>query len=283
MLLKKLVSAAVPAMIAVAAFFQAHAVGSLVDASMPVEAIAPFKAAHAATATPAPTNGAQIILDRNPFDSTAKPVAVQATDIVDGDPSHVPMCEGVRAVVAVRADQPESSFAALDVAGKRHLRKHGGEIDDLRLVHVGEDRVFLQRGGVVCQAQVFAPPPPSGAPKPLPPPTKPAVKIEKTGAHEYVIDRSEVNRLIEEQAELMRTPIGVEKEGYRLKNVKPDSAMAAFGLQTGDRVESIDGVAVTSPEGMMQIYVKLKAGALNHLAIHVSRAGKPVNLDYTIK
>jgi hypothetical protein len=152
MLLEKVVSAAVPAMIAVAAFFQAHAVGSLVDASIPPAAIAPFAEARAATSKPAARSG-HAILERNVFDSTARPEAETTSDAA-------PPCDGVRAVVTVRADSPDGSFAALDVRGKRHLRRRGGEVEDLRVVDVGDDRVWLARDGALCEARIFAPPPP---------------------------------------------------------------------------------------------------------------------------
>lgn len=296
--LKKVLSAAVPAMIAVAAFFQAHAVGSLVDASITPAAIAPFAEARAASSPrPARTTSGQSIVERNIFDSTAKPKALEATDVVDGDPSRVPICEGVRAVVTVRADRPDASFAALDVGGKRHLRKRGGEVADLRLVYVGDDRVWLQRGDTLCQAPLFVrapeapskPAPASSATNHSSPLEKELAKqIQKTGPNEYAIDRGAVSRILEAQAELMKTPLTPEKQGdqvvgYRLVRVKPGSVLSSLGLESGDRLESIDGVSVTSPEGMMQAYARLSTGTLSHLVIHVNRAGKPLNLDYSIR
>jgi general secretion pathway protein C len=295
MLLKKVVSAAVPAMIAVAAFFQAHAIGSLVDASVTPAAIAPFAEARAAslpeTDRARRVTSGQAILDRNVFDSAARPAAVVATDVVDGDPQRVPICEGVRAIVTVRAEKPDASFAALDVGGKRHLRRRGGEVDDLRLVYVGDDRVWLARGETLCQAPLFAAPAPKTEAKPEPKAASTgtpfekeiAKQIEKTGPTSYAIDRGAVSRLLEAQTELMKTPLVPEKEGYRLKSVKPGSVLASLGLESGDRLESIDNVSVTSPEGMMQAYARLSTGTLSHLTIHVNRGGRPVNLDYAIK
>lgn len=297
MLLKKVVTAAVPTMIAVAAFFQAHAIGSLVDAQISTASaasIAPFAEARAAERTdPADRagRGSEQILDRNVFDSTARPRAVaETTDVVDGDPSKLPMCDGVRAIVTVQATSPDASFAAIDVAGRRHLRKRGGQVDDLRLMYVGNDRVWLEKNGKLCQAQLYAPPMPvakASAPGSGPAPGTPR-KIERVSPTELVIDRSEVSRILEAQAELMKTPLVPEKEGdqvvgLRLVKVKPDSILGQLGLVTGDRLESFDGISVTNTEGMMQTYARLSAGNLSHLTIHVLRAGKPVNLDYTVK
>ena len=294
MLLKKVVSAAIPTMIAVAAFFQAHAIGSLVDAQISTASaasIAPFAEAraaeHADVQSPAASPRADRVLARNIFDSTARPSAVEVpvTDVVDGDPIRLPICEGVRAIVTVRAASPDASFAALDVAGRRHLRKRGGHVDDFRLVYVGSDRVWLEKNGVACQAQLYAPPLPVARASAAPSTPR---KIERVSPTEFVIDRSEISRILEAQAELMKTPLVPEKEGdqivgLRLVKVKPDGVLGQLGLQTGDRLESFDGISVTNTEGIMQTYARLSAGNLNHLTIHVLRAGKPVNLDYTVK
>ena len=118
MLLKKAVSAAVPAMVAVIAFLHAQAIGALVDATATPASIAPFAEARAATATdfPAPrAPSGKIILDRNPFDhlGTPAPAGEEVTaGAFDGDVRDAPLCEGVRAIVAVRADEPDESGRA---------------------------------------------------------------------------------------------------------------------------------------------------------------------------
>lgn len=157
----------------------------------------------------------------------------------------------------------------------------------------------MQRGDALCQAPLFSAKPVEAKAKPAAPAIHPSPlekeiskQIEKTGPTSYAIDRGAVSRLLEAQTELMKTPLTPEKAGpnpsdqvvgYRLNRVKPGSVLASLGLEAGDRLEAIDGVSVTSPEGMMQAYARLSTGTLSHLVIHVTRGGKPVNLDYTIK
>jgi general secretion pathway protein C len=279
-------------MIAVAAYFQAHAIGALVDVAIAPKSIAPFAEARAAEASPqeARKPEGQAILDHNVFDHTFAPKAetIAVNDVASDDPMRVPPCDGVRAIVTVKADNPDSSFAAIDVGGKRHLQKRGGEVEGLKVVFVGEDRVWLNRNGSLCQAGIFdVPAPVASVAKTSDAPVE-QHRIEKTGPTSYVIDRSEVSKFLESQTELMKTPLVPEKVGdqvvgYRLVKVKPGSAIAAIGLQAGDRIESIDGVSVTSAEGMMNAYARLSTGTLNHLTIHVTRDNKPINLDYTVK
>lgn len=300
MLLKKAVSAAVPAMVAVIAFLHAQAIGALVDATATPASIAPFAEARAATVTdfpaPRPTSG-QVILDRNPFDHLGIPVAPTdgaAADVFNGDVRNVPECEGVRTIITVRAEEPDASFAALEVGGKRHLRRRGGEVDNLSVLFIAEDRVWISKNGSICQAKLFgAAPPPAAAAKPAagaPSALEKSIgaKIQKTGPNEYAIDRGAVSQLLEAQTELMKTPLVPEKEGdrvvgYRMTRIKPGSVLSMLGLEAGDRLESLDGVAVTSAEGMMQAYARLSTGTLSHMTIHVNRGGKPLNLDYVIK
>src|SRR4051812_43813594 len=101
MLLQKLVSLAVPTGVALTAFLNAHAIGSLIDATaMPASSIAPFAEARAAAAIPAPARSSRPILARNPFDhetrllETETPVLVAASN---DELAEVPACEGVRA------------------------------------------------------------------------------------------------------------------------------------------------------------------------------------------
>ena len=134
---------------------------------------------------------------------------------------------------------------------------------DARVVYVAADRVWLEKRGVLCQARVFgdaapAPPPAptaspmSGAAQPSALERELAGKIAKTGPNEFQIDRGAVDRILEAQAELMKTPLAPEKEGdrvvgFRLVRIRPGSVLAALGLETGDRLVSLNGIEVTSP------------------------------------
>src|SRR5262249_54063612 len=98
------------------------------------------------------------ILDRNPFDHVTGPLRASDAGAVlpgDADPAAAPPCEGIRALVTVKASDEGASFAALDVRGRRVLRGSGSESEDLRVVFVGADRVWLLHDGKLCQARVF--------------------------------------------------------------------------------------------------------------------------------
>jgi general secretion pathway protein C len=199
----------------------------------------------------------------------------------------------VRAIVVVRGEDQEASMAALDVGGKRVVRRSGGDVAGMHLAWVGRDRVWMETGSGICQAKVF------GAA--TPPVIQPAVadaggagalerslKIVKLSPTEIQIDRGSVDRLLEAQTELMKARLVQEKEGdrvvgMRIFGIKPGSALDMLAIQNGDRLESINGAEMTSPEKMLELYARLKTGTVDRFTIHVVRQGKPTNIDYTIR
>jgi len=112
-------------------------------------------------------------------------------------------------------------------------------------------------------------------------------QIAKVGPNEYVIERAAVDRILEAQAELMKQRIVQEKEGDRVVGVKvygikPGSVLSMLGIENGDRLETLNGFEMSNPEKMLEAYARLRSGA-EKLQIHLTRNGKPINVDYTIR
>ena len=284
MLRKRLVSLAVPVTVAIAAFLHAQAVGALVDASLTVPGVAPPASIAAFAEARAATGSAESFLSRNPFDHAARASLPEAT--ASEDPLFAPPCEGVRATIAMRGVTADRSIAAFAVGDRRVVQRAGGEAGDYRVVYVATDRVWLQRGARLCQAQVFAPNV-VAAPTVAAPTTALehdiATKIQKTGPNEYAVDRDALDRILEAQADLTHTPLVPEKDGFRIVRVKPGSIIATLGLAAGDRLVAINGLEVTSMEKMLEAYAKLRTGSVNRWTMQVVRNEKTVNLDYVIR
>jgi general secretion pathway protein C len=260
------------------------------------------------------TLGADAILDRNPFDhltgalrplpcaSTAQGCG-RAEAVRDDDPANAPACEGVRPLVIVGHEDQAVAFAALEVGGERLLRRRGGEVGARRVAHVGRDRVWLSGERGLCQARLFGPPPPAlppvggaaeGAPRATAEPTprsalelEIAKRIARTGPNEFQIERGAVDRILEAQQELMKSRLVPDKEGDRVVGmkifaIKPGSVLGMLGIENGDRLETINGFEVGDPEKMLEAYARLRTGA-DRLTVHLTRAGKPINVDYTIR
>jgi general secretion pathway protein C len=202
-------------------------------------------------------------------------------------------------VIAASAD-PEWSFAAFSTTAdpKSVLRRRGGEVGTKTVKFVGWDRVWLASGPQLCQASMFAPPvaapaaPAPAAAAPVAggaPSLDPAIAkgIQKVSATEFNVDRGVVDKILENQADLMRQArIVPEQEngkmvGIRLFGVKPDTLLGVLGMENGDRLQTINGFDMTSPEKALEAYARLRTA--DQLVVQVNRKGSNMNLDYNIK
>ena len=101
----------------------------------------------------------------------APPEEVAATPPDLSDPMSAPLCDGVRVLVITASTDPEWSFAALSAGAdgsKSSLLRRGSDFNGKTIFFVGWDRVWLQNGNQLCQAQMFRS---ANAPPPAPPPT----------------------------------------------------------------------------------------------------------------
>jgi general secretion pathway protein C len=145
---------------------------------------------------------------------------------------------------------------------------------------------------------MFKPPPSASgtvaaAPAPLPAggatPVSDDIKkgIQRIGPNEFNVDRGVVDKILENQAELMRQArIVPEQEngkvvGIRLFGVRADTLLGTLGMENGDRLEKINGFDMTSPEKALEAYARLRTA--DHLTISLNRKGSEQNLDYNIK
>ncbi len=316
-ILKRNFWAVILVLVASVAFLDAQGIMQLVGASLAADekqlAMAP-PAAKAppgqATASPHATS-ADPIFAHNPFDSqkvSLNPVVTEETDApvapLDlSDPLHAPPCDGVKVLVIAASADPDWSFAAMTSGSdpKSMLRRRGGEIGSKTVKFIGWDRVWLTSGSTLCQAEMFrsanAPPPPvAAAPPPVQTPAAggpgtldPGIAkgIVKVSGSEFNVDRGVVDKILENQAELMRTArIVPEQEngkmvGIRLFGVRPDTLLGVLGMENGDRLQTINGFDMTSPEKALEAYARLRTA--DHLTIQINRRGANQNLDYNIK
>jgi general secretion pathway protein C len=320
-LLKRHFWAVILALVAIAAFLDAQGIMHLVGAGLAADAsqlaAARFSERNALAAPSGSPHltSAEPILARNPFDSVTGPLnavaaaqeaiehAAPAPDSTD--PYSAPECDGVRVLVITASADPDWSFAALETTqdkGKSFLRRRGGDIGGKTVEFVGWDRVWLTGSAGRCQTLMFksaALPSASAAPPPAPPPANVPpggaapvgddIKngIRKTGPTTFDVDRSVVDKILENQAELMRQArIVPEQEngkvvGIRLFGVRNDTLLGVLGMENGDRLQQINGFDMTSPEKALEAYARLRTA--DHLTVQVNRKGADTNLDYTIK
>jgi general secretion pathway protein C len=240
-----------------------------------------------------------------------------ASELETRDPLAAAPCDGIAAFIITESLDPLWSVAALQGAGepRPRMRRVGDDVAGKKVEFIGynpvEDSpaVWLSGTGALCQVVLFrtqqVPPPAApGSPPPTAPvapdpatsspsrgaatvPPEIAAKIQKVSDTEFSIDRSVVDNILERQAELMKSARIVPEQkdgkvvGVRLFGIRPDTLLGTLGLQNGDRLETINGFNMASPEKALEAYARLRTAS--NLNVKVSRRGQPVSIDYRIK
>ena len=262
----------------------------------------------------------EAIIGRNPFDSVTGPLnkgdagaeestAAGPAPVDFSRPYDAPACgDGSKLIVIAASDDPTWSMAVLGGGptgqqSRTQLRRIGDTFNSKRVWFISWDTVWLQGDGQLCRLQLMkpaasasaagpeaapsasAPPPGKGGVATVPPDI--ASKIQKVSATEFNVDRSVVDKILENQAELMRSArIVPEQEngkvvGIRMFGIRPDTLLGTLGMENGDRLESINGFPMASPEKALEAYARLRTA--DHLTVSVNRRGKPTNIDFNIK
>jgi general secretion pathway protein C len=314
-ILRRYFWAVVGSLVAVAAFLHAQALTQIIGFSRlgldeaQLTAAPPVSRAAPANSSVAKNTSADAILSRNPFDHVTgalnkvlvpDEVVAAAPDM--SDPFHAPQCEGLKVLVIAASTDPDWSFAALvtgsGAEAKSVLRRRGGDVGGKTVEFISWDRVWLASGSALCQLEMFkppsakettpapaAPPPPKEGPGQVDPEITKGVR--RVSANEFDVDRGVVDKILENQAELMRQArIVPEQEngkmvGIRLFGVRPDTLLGVLGMENGDRLQTINGFDMTSPEKALEAYARLRTA--DQLTVQVNRRGSNMNIDYNIK
>ena len=266
---------------------------------------------------------AEAILDRNPFDSVTgplKPVLTPADlpDLPPGeldlsDPLGAPPCDGVQVGIITESTDPVWSIAAIRGSDEPapKIRRVGDQVSGKQVAYIGfnpregSPAVWMTSGSTLCQAVLFSGQPEAPAPAPKAaqpvPGTKPgrakggkskiaeeiSKQIQKVSDTEFNVDRAVVDKVLENQAELMKSArIVPEKKngqvvGIRMFGVRPGSLLSTLGFQNGDRLDTINGFNMASPEKALEAYARLRTAS--NLNVKINRRGKPVSIDFRIK
>jgi len=309
-------------LVAAVAYFQAAGTMSLFGAAIQPSATSgeAVRAAIAKAVDSARSRVAEPILARNAFDSVTGPLNAKAVELpttkeraVDvSSPLSAPVCEGIRLLIVTESTDPVWSVAALQGPGDPgpKLRRVGDEVGGKQIAYIGfnpeaeSPAVWLTHGSSLCQLKLFgvqpttvasvaassaAGSPPTTSPGKGPPKVSPdiASKIQKISDTEFRLERAVVDKILENQAELMKAArIVPDKQngeivGVRLYGIRPDTLLGTLGIQNGDRLETINGFSMASPEKALEAYTRLRTSP--GLKVQVNRRGQPLTIDYKIQ
>jgi len=258
-------------------------------------------------------------LDRNPITVELPDQQKDAADVTD--PLHAPECDDVAVNIITESPDPAWSLAQLKGPGDPDAatRRVGDDVGKMKVAYIGYNSekgspaVWLLNSEKLCQSLLFsekkekaaegsaeaapAAPPPAddraarraarantGGAGAVPPEI--ASKIHKVSETEFNVDRSVVDGILENQAQLMRSARIVPEQkdgktvGIRLFGIRPDTLLGSLGLQNGDRLESINGFDVANPEKALEAFAHLRTAPA--LQVHLNRRGKDTNLQINI-
>ncbi len=262
-------------------------------------------------ATVSKATSAEAILRRNPFDSVTGPLnkpppgpEEDAGPPIDtSDPMNDPSCDGVKVLVIAASTDPDYSFASLQAGEKPMLRRRGGEVSGKTVQFIGWDRVWLMNGSQRCQSLLYQPP--VVAPAAATASIAPAIKepphpsrggvpqdiskgIQRLSATEFNVDRSALDKIFEQQADLLKYARSQPQKddsgkviGQKLFGVRPDTLLGNLGFEQGDVLQKVNGIDVSGPEGALEAYGRLRSAP--NFTVSVQRNGKTQNLDYHVK
>ena len=300
-----------------AAYFQGRGISALVQSAVAPGSGPTFVTLPPAIAKTITYPDVSAIHNRNPFDSETGPLnaveipelETEAKEFVVVDPLNVPVCPDVKIHILTESEDPLWSFAALTGPGeaKPKIRRVGDDVAGQKVAYIGYNpangspTVWLE-GTTLCQANLFGEEQTTVAkkePKVAAKTTKKskksknkidpeiAAKIKKVSDTEFEIDRSAIDKILENQSALMRSARIVPEQkdgkvvGIRLFGVRPDSLLGTLGLKNGDRLETINGFNMGSPEKALEAYARLRTA--NNLELTLNRRGKPTTINLRIK
>jgi general secretion pathway protein C len=228
-------------------------------------------------------------LVRRAFDSSTgpmkngpAPLRYAAADLED--PLAWPPCDGVRVSIVTESSDPLWSLTSLQASGEpqARLRRVGDDVGERQVAFIGYNpkqltpAVWLQGKGGFCQSSL------SGAAESVSLTTGPRQRPVEAQRH---VERASIEQVVSNPGLLRAVRIVPEQRGgqiigLRLFGIRPGSLLSALGLQNGDRLETINGFSVASPEQALTAYARLRTAT--RLSVQLSRVGKPVQLDLNI-
>jgi general secretion pathway protein C len=271
--------------------------------------------AVAAASAPAPARAPgseppdiRAILARNIFDPATGPLPkpppppppVTARSTRGGATPAV--CEGsLRLVASVFSQRTrDRSLASIAIGGNApQLYRKGSRVQDMKVVAVLPSSVHLRSAdGRLCALHLFgseADTPPGAFEAEATAITEPAAISERelddgiaaAGARKFAIERSLVERVLDQRPEVTRPARAVLHQengqvlGVKLYGIRRNGLLGKLGLQNGDMLRSINGYDLTSPDSALDAYAKLRNAS--HLSLALVRRGQPLTVDYVIR
>jgi general secretion pathway protein C len=289
------------------AFFAAKGVGHYVEARFMTDAKqapkVPAIQSKPTVATSARSKEGKPLADRNMFCSECLPVTPVAP--VATDPSQIPLTSLPLVLVAtsVNTDPADSQAAILNTQTQHQGGYYPGHnipgAGPLKVVHSKYvdfhntstnriERISLLGDVPIVTAPAVATTEPTTTDENKDD-LQTAIEngIKKIDDSNYEISRDLVDKVlanpmaIAKGARVVPAVKNGQADGFKLYAIRPNSVYSKLGFSNGDTLHSINNMELTSADKALEMYTKLKDS--NSLTVEITRRGKPVNINYTIK
>ena len=279
--------AGVVAALALSAWLHARGISALVGERLGVPGASTHALPPAAPASGPAPRSADVILARNPFDSTTGSL-LPGPDQPDQPGQSAPSapaptglsgCADVHVLAIAADDDPARSLALLRLDSEREpqLRGVGGDV-----VTIDPMGVLLERSGVRCVAWIFSRAAPAAAPVPAP-----HGGVASLGPTSYAVDRGTRDALLDGAGDWMKSvsvrpeKVGDDLVGIRVVSVKAGSPLEGLGIRSGDVLQTVNGFPLTTPEKLLEALARLRTA--DHLALALQRGGQGLQVDYDVR
>ena len=111
--------------------------------------------------------------------------------------------------------------------------------------------------------------------------------VRKVDETSFEVDRALVNKVLSNPTAVSRGARIVpsvkngQPNGFKLYAIRPTSVYSKIGLMNGDTVHAVNGFELNSMDKALEVYTKVKESS--SLSVSITRRGKPVTLNYSIK
>jgi general secretion pathway protein C len=191
-----------------------------------------------------------------------------------------------------------SSLAVIENRAARNesIYPEGGEVAGARIVRIESDRVsLLDKEGKEVVLALFSAGEVSAGPtiKPViaetnqapPAAIQPVVPENKSSASTSVSLADITRQVTQNPTELRNLKVapvvsGGKVTGYQVENITAGSLAAQYGIQNGDVVTRVNGIAMENLSKVNEIYRSIKPGT--PFAVEILRAGSPLTLSFQL-
>lgn len=230
----------------------------------------------------------------------------EATDAEEPEEVALTDCKGdLRLLASIVAEDSERSFAVIRRGATTSKQiPVGAELEGLKLIMLAPTHAYVRDGSAAaCRLPLYLSTTPSAtlpvaAPTPPAAPTRKSKKaplftdadhaagITEIGPDTYKVSRDMITRGMADAAGVVRgtkfrpeAGAGAERNaGVKLEGVAEGSTLSKLGMRNGDILRTLNGVNLSTPDGMLGAYALLREQ--KKVTLSVLRDGRPKTITY---